>query len=241
MLRPGARWQDLRLYHKSDTLYQLTFIFCERFLPRYGDRTVDQMVQAARSCKQNIVEGSEDGKTSTEMELKLLNVARASNNELREDYKDYLHSHGLQLWSASHARFAQMQEFTKAHNTADDYLPYASQWSSEEFANIALTLCYQMDAMINRYLKTLETQFVKEGGIKERMYAARTGYRIKQGQKMEDLQQENAQLKQQLADALKAYEDLKQRALRAYNDQQARIAALEKQIEEDRIDNYRKL
>ena len=220
----------MRLYHKSDTLYQLTFIFCERFLPKYGDRTVDQMVQAARSCKQNIVEGSEDGKTSTEMELKLLNVARASNNELREDYKDYLHTHDLQLWSARHGRYGQMQEFTKTHNTPDDYLPYTSQWTSEEFANTTLTLCYQVDAMLNRYLKTIETRFVKEGGIKERMYAARTGYRSQQDQMLEDLQQENAHLKQQLADAQKAYEDLKQRALRAYNDQQARIAALEKQL-----------
>lgn len=236
VLRAGARWQDLRLYQKSDVLYQLTFAFCERFLPKYGDRTVDQMVQAARSCKQNIVEGSEDGKTSTEMELKLLNIARASNNELREDYKDFIHTHNLQLWSASHARFAHMQEFTKSHNTPDDYLPYASQWTSEEFANTALTLCYQVDAMLNRYLKSLETQFVKEGGIKERMYAARTGYRKGQDQKLEHLQQENTHLKQQLADAQRAYENLKQRAMKAYNDQQKKIEALEKTIE-----NYRKL
>lgn len=82
VLRMGAKWQDLRLYQKSDVLYQITFAFCNRFLPKHGDRTVDQMVQAARSGKQNIVEGSEDGKTSTEMELKLLNVARASISEL---------------------------------------------------------------------------------------------------------------------------------------------------------------
>lgn len=232
VLRAGARWQDLRLYHKSDVIYQLTFIFCDRFLPKYGDRTVDQMVQAARSCKQNIVEGSEDGKTSTEMELKLLNVARASNNELREDYKDYIHTHSLQLWTPKHGRFVQMQEFTKTHNTPEDYLPFASRWDSEEFVNIVLTLCYQVDAMLNRYLKTLAECFVKEGGIKERMYAARTGFRNQQNQQMEDLKQENAQLKQQLTEAYHAYEDLKQRALRTYNEQQARIAALEKRIEE---------
>lgn len=230
VLRAGTRWQDLRLYQKSDALYQLTFIFCDRFLPKYGDRTVDQMVQAARSCKQNIVEGSEDGKTSTEMELKLLNVARASNNELREDYKDFIHTHNLQLWLPAHPRFAQMQKFTKMHNTPNDFLPHASQWNSEEFANMALTLCYQVDAMLNRYLKTLEARFVTEGGIKERMYAARTGYRAHQDQIMENLKQENAQLRQQLTEAQQAYEQLKQRALKSYHAQQAQIAALVQQI-----------
>ena len=72
VLRKASNWKELYFYQKANTLYQLTFVFCERFLPKYGDRTVDQMVQAARSGKQNIIEGSEDGKTSTEMELKLL-------------------------------------------------------------------------------------------------------------------------------------------------------------------------
>lgn len=83
----------------------MTFVFCERFLPKHGDRTVDQMVQAARSGKQNIIEGSEDGRTSTEMELKLLNVARSSIHELREDYKDYLLSRHLTLWDKQHPRY----------------------------------------------------------------------------------------------------------------------------------------
>lgn len=232
VLRSSTRWQDLHLYQKSDVLYQLTFIFCDRFLPKYGDRTVDQMVQAARSCKQNIVEGSEDGKTSTEMELKLLNVARASNNELREDYKDFIHTHNLELWVPSHQRFSQMQEFTKQHNQPNDYLPFANQWTNEEFANIALTLCYQVDAMLNSYLKTLETRFVTEGGIKERMYAARTGYRKEQDKMLESLTQENIQLKQQLTESARAYEDLKQRALKAFYDQKAHIEELEKRIKE---------
>ena len=88
ILRTGAVWRNLRFYRKSEVLYHLTFVFCERFLPQYGDRTKDQMVQAARSCKQNIVEGSEDGKTSTEMELKLLNVARGSVDELSRRVRD---------------------------------------------------------------------------------------------------------------------------------------------------------
>ena len=82
VLRPTNRWKTLLFYQKANTLFQLTVVFCKRFLPKYGDRTVDQMIQAARSGKQNIIEGSEDGKTSTEMELKLLNVARSSICEL---------------------------------------------------------------------------------------------------------------------------------------------------------------
>ena len=85
VLKNQTKWEDLYYYRKSLVLYQMTVVFCRRFLPKYGDRTVDQMVQAARSGKQNIVEGLADGVTSTEMELKLLNVARASIKELKED------------------------------------------------------------------------------------------------------------------------------------------------------------
>ena len=99
VLKKAVVWQNLYFYRKSDALYQLTVEFCKRFLPPYGDRTVDQMVQAARSGKQNIVEGSEDGLTSSEMELKLLNVARGSLQELRSDYQDYLNTHHLSTCS----------------------------------------------------------------------------------------------------------------------------------------------
>lgn len=85
VLRQQTNWKELFFYQKSEVLYQLTFVFCKRFLPAYGDRTVDQMVQAARSGKQNIVEGLADGVTSTEMQLKLLNVGRASIQELQQD------------------------------------------------------------------------------------------------------------------------------------------------------------
>ena len=95
VLKKAVVWKDLYFYQKSDAIYQLTVEFCKRFLPAHGDRTVDQMVQAARSGKQNIVEGSEDGQTSSEMEIKLMNVARGSLRELRADYHDYLHTHHL--------------------------------------------------------------------------------------------------------------------------------------------------
>ena len=102
ILRTQTKWENLFFYKKTVVLYQLTVVFCKRFLPKYGDRTVDQMVQAARSGKQNIVEGLADGVTSTEMTIKLLNVARASLAELREDYLDYLRAHALSPWAAKH-------------------------------------------------------------------------------------------------------------------------------------------
>ena len=148
IFKQTADWRNLRLYKKSDVLYQMTVIFCRRFLPAYGDRTVDQMIQAARSGKQNIVEGSEDGKTSTEMELKLLNVARASIGELREDYEDYLKSHGLILWDRQHVRFDGMLAFCREHNDFADFEKYAEKMTSEEFCNMAITVCRMTDRML---------------------------------------------------------------------------------------------
>ena len=211
----------------------MTYVFCERFLPQYGDRTVDQMVQAARSGKQNIVEGSEDGKTSTEMELKLLNVARASIGELRQDYEDFLKSRQLRQWAAGDTRFQPMQDFTKSHNQLSDYEPYFTQWSAEEMANVGLTLCFQVDTMMNKYMEGLERTFVTQGGIKERMHQARTGFRQQQDSRLAELEQALPALRQQLARAeaeaaqwKAAYEDLKQRALAAYHQQQKEINEL---------------
>lgn len=209
VLRKASNWKELYFYQKANTLYQLTFAFCERFLPKYGDRTVDQMVQAARSGKQNIIEGSEDGKTSTEMELKLLNVARSSIGELCEDYQDHIVKHHLPLWDSSHPRYGTMLTFTQQHNALEAYEPYFAKWSEEEMANIGLTLCHQVDAMMNGYLRTLERQFVTEGGIKERMYAARTGYRQSQEDERKRLILENQQLKAELASKQSEIDNLK--------------------------------
>ena len=196
-LRKQARWENLWFYQKTVTLYDMTVVFCRRFLPAYGDRTVDQMVQAARSGKQNIVEGSADGVTSTEMEAKLLNVARASIKELKEDYLDYLRSHKLTLWDESHPRYIGMQHFCQ---------------TDEEMANAAVTLCCMVDTMMQTYQKKKEKEFVTEGGIKERMTAARLGFRSDRKEELEaayreintlrtrlqQLEQENALLRQQL-------------------------------------------
>ena len=199
VFRRVANWKELLFYSKSDALYQLTVVFCHRFMPEHGDRTVDQMVQAARSGKQNIIEGSEAGKTSTETELKLLNVARASLHELREDYRDYLISHRLPLWNSRHARYADMVRYCRGHNDYNDYKELAGKISDEEFANMALTLCHQTDVMMTSYLAHLDKSFVTEGGIKERMHAARTGYRKEQDARLHALEEENLRLKAEIA------------------------------------------
>ena len=197
-LKKQDRWESLYFYQKTDVLYQLTFAFAQRFLQR-GDRTVDQMVQAARSGKQNIVEGMADGVTSSEMELKLLNVARASIKELREDYTDYLASRQLPLWSDRHPRYDAMLAFCREHNRVDDYQPFFQQWSDEEMANTAHTLCHMVDRMMTTYIAQLEERFVTQGGIRERMTAARLGYRTDQRDQLRRLEEENNALRAEVA------------------------------------------
>ena len=195
VLKKVVVWKELYFYRKSDAIYQLTVEFCHRFLPPYGDRTVDQMVQAARSGKQNIVEGSEDGQTSSEMEIKLLNVARGSLQELRADYEDYLNTHHLSIWAADSERQQRLRKFCHTHNDYGDYAPLVAKMNDEEMGNLLLTLCHQTDKMMCAYIEKLEQRFVTEGGIKERMYAARTGYRQEQDARMRALEAENQLLK----------------------------------------------
>lgn len=197
VLRKQTNWKNLWFYQKTVVLYQMTYAFTRRFLPAYGDRTVDQMVQAARSGKQNIVEGSADGVTSMEMELKLLNTARGSIQELLEDYEDYLPAHRLAKWATGHPRFEQMLSYCRNHNNLADYEPFFEKWTAEEMANIAITLCHMVDKMMSTYQQKKEQEFITQGGIRERMTAARLGYRTNQRETIEQLTRENEQLKQE--------------------------------------------
>ena len=205
VLRKQTNWKNLWFYQKTVVLFQLTYVFTRRFFPAYGDRPVDQMVQAARSGKQNIVEGSADGVTSMEMEMKLLNVARSSIQELLEDYEDYLPTHHLTKWTAGHPRYDNMLRYCRTHNHIGDYEKFFEKWNDEELANIAITLCHMVDKMMMTYQKKKEEEFVTEGGIRERMTAARLGYRTNQREAIEQLsheverlKKENEQLKKQV-------------------------------------------
>ena len=199
VLRAQTNWEKLYFYQKTVVLYQMTYIFCQRFLPKHGDRTVDQMVQAARSGKQNIVEGCADGVTSTEMELKLLNVARASIKELKEDYLDYIRSRGLNLWNSKHPRYNGLLSFCRTHNALEDYEPFFSKWTDEELANCANTLCHMVDRMLTTHLAKKEADFTENGGIRERMTAARLGRRQTQNEEIAALKAENASLRREIA------------------------------------------
>lgn len=217
VLKTQANWKNLWFYQKTVVLYQMTYVFTRRFLPSYGDRTVDQMVQAARSGKQNIVEGSADGVTSTEMELKLLNVARASIQELLEDYEDYIISHKLIKWTKDHPRFNGMLTFCRSHNLLSDYDPFFNKWTNEEMCNIGISLCRMVDKMLMTYQKKKEKEFIMEGGIKERMTAVRLNYRNQQNQALEAanqgiavLQKENSELRKTISELLKEIKNLKE-------------------------------
>ena len=180
VLRKAVVYAELRFYQRSDVLYQLTQVFCQRYLPKYGDRTVDQMVQAARSTKQNIAEGSSDGQTSMEVELKLLGIARGSNLELLEDYQDYLKHKGLTEWFGKNPRFELLHAFCANHSLYEDYRQLLPKMDDEELANMAICLCHQVDKALTSYIARKDREFTTEGGIRERMTAARLEQRSTQ-------------------------------------------------------------
>lgn len=171
-LDSGGDYRNLIFYKKTKILYDMTYWYQDRYL-QLGDRTKDQMTQAARSGKQNIAEGREDGLTSVEMEIKLVNVARSSLTELREDYEDQLCTRRLEQWTKGHPRYEQMVQYCYKHNELKDYQPYYEKWSIEEFCNVALTLLHQADRGMWNWLKKREQQFLEEGGLREKMSAAR--------------------------------------------------------------------
>lgn len=213
ILRKRTNYTELAFYQKSDVLIQLTKAFCDRFLPKYGDRTVDQMVQAARSIKQNLAEGLTDGQTSFEVEIKLLGIAKGSNQELQEDYQDYLKSHNLSDWGAekaSHPRFDGLLTFCRAHNTLPDYQPYFLQWTDEEMCNTAICLCHMVDKALTTFISKRDREFVEEGGIRERMTAARLDRRGTQKQIIEAQAHEIEQLRAQVASLQRELALLKQ-------------------------------
>lgn len=210
VLRKQTNWKNLWFYQKTVVLYQMTYVFTKRFLPAFGDRTVDQMVQAARSGKQNIVEGSADGMTSMEMELKLLNVARASIQELLEDYQDYIKSRKLTQWAQGHPRFDAMLSYCRTHNQLEDYEDFFERWNDEEMANIGITLCRMVDKMMVTYQKKKEDEFIKEGGLRERMTAARLGFRGNQKEALQNALREIETLRkenEELRDSVKRLSD----------------------------------
>ena len=168
-----TNYQDLLCYKKSVVIYDLTYLFCSRYIDKH-DRTHDQMVQAARSGKQNIVEGTIDSGSSVEMGIKLLNVARGSLKELIEDYKDYLRVRNMRLWEPNSKEVEAMRRIGVEKQESEYFTSLASTRNDETIANMAIVLIYQADVLIIKYIEYLEDKFKKEGGIKEMMYKIRT-------------------------------------------------------------------
>lgn len=168
-----GNYRELLSYQKAEVIYDFTFHFCQRFLNR-GDRTVDQMVQAARSGKQNILEGCKASGTSKETEIKLTNVARASLEELLADYEDFLRVRGHPIWpkDSKEALFVRRLGH-RSHTTYETYRTYLETRSANIVANIALCLIHQANFPLDQQLRRLERDFLKHGGIRERMRHAR--------------------------------------------------------------------
>lgn len=174
--RPKSSYRKLRVFAKAEAIYDLTYYFLQRHIAR-SDRTYDQMLQAARSGKQNIVEGRADSASSAEMEIRLFGVARGSLHELLNDYEDYMRTRGVAIWNKAHSRFEKLRDLCMNNNDTAFYMALAPRLDDEEYCNLMLTLIYQAIAMLNKMIELVKEDFLKNGGIKEQMFRARVDYR----------------------------------------------------------------
>jgi four helix bundle suffix protein len=176
---PHGGYEALLSYMKARIVYQGTVRFCQRFLDK-RDRTVDQMVQAARSGKQNIIEGCMASGTSKETEIKLINVARASLEELLEDYRDFLRLRGATLWEKNSKEALFVRKLGAEKNVSyRSYETYFETRPPEVVANILICLIHQTNYLLDQQLRQLEKAFVLDGGLRERMTRARLVHRSK--------------------------------------------------------------
>lgn len=186
-----GKYEDWNVYKLSLVICDITDYFVKTYLSMYRDRTVDQMVQAARSGKQNIVEGSCAAATSRETEIKLTNVAKASLKELLEDYRDFLRHNNLALWQKEDPRVVLIRRFAKTHLQPEDYLVRLESRKPEAVCNIAITLLHQIDYMLYCVIERAKKNFLEKGGIKEEMYRARIKARNSQGKQWNQSYQSN--------------------------------------------------
>ena len=173
-------YERLITYRKAEIIYDGTYHFCKKWLSPF-DRTNDQMIQAARSGKQNIADGSMASGTSKETEIKLTNVARASLEELMIDYKDYLRTRKLTFWDKRHRYY---EKLTALHNEENfSYQTYQKGIESDDpevSANVLISLINVTSFLLGKQIKKLEQEFLIQGGLRERMSQARIEVRKKQ-------------------------------------------------------------
>ena len=173
-----GNYKKLLSYQKADVIFCLTYHFVKNYLQR-SDRTCDQMIQAARSGKQNIIEGCAASTTSAKTEIKLVNVAKASLQELLEDYEDYLKTRQHRQWEEDSAELQAMRELGRQHNNADYFMELAKTRPPEVIANMCIVLIKQADYLLFRQLQRLSKDFLQNGGFTERMYRLRSDKRKK--------------------------------------------------------------
>ncbi len=173
-LRPKGNYRNLIVYKKAECLYDITFHFVKTYLS-YSDRTNDQMIQAARSGKQNIIEGSSASATSRETEIKLFNVAKSSFEELLADYEDYLRVRGKELWDEEKTQ--KVRQFCRTHNDSALYREIAPQRDDSTLANLCITMLHQEITLLIKLMSRAKRDFLHNGGIREEMSRARRSYR----------------------------------------------------------------
>ena len=191
-LRPSGGYRKTASFQTATLIYDATYWFCEKFLdPR--SRTVDQMVQAARSGRQNIAEGSRASATSSQTELRLVNVARASLEELLLDYEDYLRHRRLPLWLPDGPEASEVRSvprtFRKDPSDSSDQTDLSDQerwalysrWLDHADpairANATICLIHQANFLLDRQIAALETAFVEDGGYSEQLATERLRHR----------------------------------------------------------------
>lgn len=180
LIPPHGGYRELKSFQNAELVYDATVKFCDRFIDRRS-RTHDQMVQAARSGRQNIAEGSQASGTSRKFELKLVGVARASLEELLLDYEDYLRQRSLTLWGKDHPMAQVVRRL--AYEEKRSYATYRSYIESsppELAANAIICLIHQTNYLLDQQLRQLEKAFLEEGGFTERLYHARSTARKKE-------------------------------------------------------------
>ena len=173
LIPPHGGYRELKSYQNAEIVYDATVKFCDRLVDRRS-RTHDQMVQAARSGKQNIAEGSMASGTSKKTELKLVGVARASLEELLLDFEDFLRQRGLAVWGKDHAKAQVVRKLAYASNRSyTTYRAYIEDAPPEVAANTLICLINQTNYLLDQQLRQLEQQFLKEGGFTEKLYRTR--------------------------------------------------------------------
>lgn len=174
---PHGGYQNLLSFQKAQIVYDATVYFCRRFLDK-RDRTYDQMVQAARSGKQNIVEGSQVSGTSKELELKLTNVARASLEELLTDYRDFLRLRNLAEWPPDHPYAQRLRQLNRTPGASYETFRRGIEHTDPAICvNVIVGLIKVTNFLLDRQLRALEQAFLKHGGLREAMTRARLAHR----------------------------------------------------------------